>query len=429
MEPTDLASLRETSQIPAAREESPDRVHAVPRAQSKTLSNVIAITTLISLLAAMWLLYQRHSARDAALRSPQSAALRDYVVRSPFDAAGHLAIAAEGAAANMPPTQEAVAALAAAKTLAPHNPDVLRLAIFRSLQSGDADSAIAAGERLAEIDPLAQADVVKALSNLSGAPAWARTVERWQATRSPLLDELVLSVCQSNAPIAQKIQLATSASAADVLSDRSFECLRAASLRSPEFASVYALWIDRILRKRPGETAEIPNVFNGDFSRPIENEPFDWKLGAGGDFRDGYVVRIKRETIDGVSNRFLEAELNGRPVKSDIATTMTALARGRYSLTYRIRDTSQAASHRFRLSLRCIAGAELNPPAQDRLSAQVQGTGLNDWTVSSSTFVVPEGCFGQQLSVESTRSNWKALGANGRVAIDDVVISFGGEAP
>ncbi len=389
----------------------------------------IALVLLAFLLASMWFLHNRQSAREQALRSPQGSALRDYVLRSPFDAAGHLAIAADGAAANLPPTQEASTALAAAKTLAPFNPDVLRLVIFRSLQAGDAEAAVAAGERLAEIDPLAQADVVKALSNLSGTPVWAKTIERWQTTRSPLLDELVYSVCQSNAPIAQKVQLATSASAADVLSNRSFECLRAASLRSPEFASIYSLWIDRVVRKRPGEPVEIPNVFNGDFSKAIENDAFDWKLGAGGDFRDGYVARIKRETIDGVANRYFEAELNGRPVKSEIATTMTALPRGRYSLSYRIRDTSQAAAHRFRLSLRCLVGTELNPAAQDRIASQTPGAGINDWVLITNTFVVPESCHGQQLSLESTRSNWKALGANGRVALDDVVISFGGDTP
>jgi hypothetical protein len=393
------------------------------------VGELLSLALLVSLVIAMSTLYQRQLARDVALRSPQASALKDYVARSPFDAAGHLAIASEGAAANLPANSSASAALAAANTLAPHNPDVLRLVIFRNLQAGDAETAITAGERLAKIDPMAQPDIVKALSTLGNSPVWAKTIERWQTARSPLLEELVFNVCQSDAPITRKLQFATSASAADVLSNRSFECLRTASLRSPEFASVYALWIERILRKRPGEAVEIANVFNGDFSRAIENEPFDWKLGAGGDFRDGYVVRVKRETTDGVANRFLEAELNGRPIKSDIATTMTALPRGRYLLSYRVRDTSQATPHRFRLSLRCIGGAELNPASQDRLPAQIQGATVNEWTSSTATIVVPEGCYGQQLSLESTRANWKALGVNGRVAIDDVVISFGGEAP
>jgi hypothetical protein len=387
----------------------------------------IALVLLASLLASVWRLHARQSAREQALRSPQDSALRDYVLRSPFDAAGHLAIAADGAAANLPPTQEASIALAAAKTLAPFNPDVLRLVIFRSLQAGDAEAAVSAGERLAQIDPLAQADVVKALSNLGGTPVWAKTIDRWKATRSPLLDELVYSICQSNAPIAQKVELATSASAADVLSNRSFECLRAASLRSPEFASVYSLWIDRVVRKRPGEPVEIPNVFNGDFSRAIEREPFDWKLGSGGDFRDGYVVRIKRETIDGVANRFLEAELNGRTVNSDIATTTTALPRGRYLLSYRVRDTSQVPPHRFRISVRCIGGPELNAAAQDKITPQVSGGGLSDWSLVTQSVVVPDECYAQQLALESTRANWKTLGANGRVSLDDVVISSDGD--
>ncbi len=389
----------------------------------------VGLALLISLLASMWFLRESRSTRGDAHSATQAGALREYVLRSPFDAAGHLALAAEGAAANLPPTQATKVALNAATTLAPLSPDVLRLAIFRGLQTGDADAAIAAGERLAEIDGMARPDIVKALSNLATSPVWEKTIERWQSTRSPLLDELVFTICQSNAPLAQKLQLATLASAADVLSNRSFECLRAASLRSPEFAIVYGLWIDRILRKRPTQSVDIPNVFNGDFSRAIENEPFDWKLGAGGDFRDGYVVRVKRETIDGVANRYLEVELNGRPIKSDIATTMTALPRGRYVLSYRIRDTSQVVPHRFRLAMRCVGGAELNTAAGDRITPQVAGGSANDWALVSQAVIVPGDCHAQQLSLESTRSNWKTLGANGRVALDDVVISFSSDTP
>jgi hypothetical protein len=388
----------------------------------------LALVAFFALITSMWQLYSRQNQRDDALKSTQTDALRDYVTRSPFDAAGHLAIAAEGVTTSVTPTAEANIALAAAKTLAPFDPDVLRLSVLRSLQARDADGAIAAGERLAAIDPTAQSDVVKALATLGTAPAWNQTIERWQATRSPLLDELVFNVCQSDAPIAQKLQLATAASAANLLSNRSFECLRGASLRSAEYLSIYALWIDRVARRSPGESLNIPHVFNGDFSRAIEAEPFDWKLGAGGDFRDGYVVRIRREMVGSVANRYLEAELNGRPVKTDIASISTALSRGRYALSYRIRDTSQAAGHRFRLSLRCVVGPELTSAGLDKVTAPSQGAGTSDWVISANSFSVPENCFAQQLSLESTRAGWKALGASGRIAIDDVVISSVSEA-
>jgi hypothetical protein len=393
-----------------------------------TVMRWLAFVVFFALIASMWQLYSRQIQRDAALKSTQADALRDYVTRSPFDAAGHLAIAAEGVTTGLAPPPEANLALAAAKTLAPLDPDVLRLSVLRSIQSGDAERAIAAGERLAAIDPTAQSDVVKAFTTLGASPAWLRTIERWQAIGSPLLEELVFSTCQSEAPLAQKLQLATVASAANLLSNRSFECLRGASLRSAEFSSVYALWIDRIARRSPGEPLNIPHVFNGDFSRTIDAEPFDWKLGIGGDFRDGYVVRVRRETVGNTLNRFLEAELNGRPVKTDIANITTALPAGSYTLSYRIRDTSQVAGHRFRLSLRCVAGPELTSAGLDKAAALSQGASTTDWILNSNSFSVPENCFAQQLSLESTRATWKTLGASGRVAIDDVVISSAGES-
>lgn len=384
-----------------------------------------AIVVIFGLIAGMLLLSQKQSTRDSAQKGAHPEALRDYVMRSPFDAAGHLTMAAEGAHSDHAPTPQTTLALAAAATLAPYDPDVLRIATLRRLQLGDADGAIAAGERLTAVDPSARADVVKALWSLRTTASWQKTVERWTQSQSPLLDELVFAVCQSDTQIAQKVQLATLASAANLLSNRSFECLYNASLRSAEFADVYSLWIERLARKQIGEPLVIPNVFNGDFSRAIDSDPFDWKLGSGGDFRDGYIVRIRRESASGAANRFLDVELNGRPVKTEIASIATALPRGRFALSYRIRDSSQTAGHRFRLSLRCISGAELTNAASEKLGPQ--GTG-GDWVLSSSVLTVPDNCFAQRLTLESTRPGWKALGASGRVAIDDVVISSSGDA-
>lgn len=370
--------------------------------------SVLIVQLVVSV--AMW--------RQATLRQLPGDATDDAVLRvrlsqQPFDVAGHLAFGIARLNANDP--SGARRALRAAAAIAPNEPQVLRTQAFTHFTFGETAAAIEAVVRLLDAEPEAARDAYAALGNVMSTPAMEAVVNRWADQRSVHLGGLADAVCTSNQALQVKLWLATRAAAAAALRPETLTCLFSQASRSPDAASVYALWLGSL----PSTEGSIDHVWNGNFEQRERATPFDWKLGRGGEFRDGYSATIQLERSGGPTNRYLSVELNGRPVTSTIAETHLVLPPGPYTLSYRTRDRTAAGSVRLGFGVACHGSGQVIAP----VTADARETTSQTWSTVRTSFVVPSGCHAQVIRVDGSPASWKAAGTKGRFDFDDVAIT------
>ncbi|MFN3630221.1 MAG: hypothetical protein ACK4XK_09255, partial [Casimicrobiaceae bacterium] len=339
--------------------------------------------------------------------------LRVHLAQQPFDTAGHLALAV--ARLNSGEDSGAKRALRAAAAMAPNEPQVLRTAAYVHFALGETTSGVEAVARLLDAEPEAARDAYTALGNVLATPAVGDVVERWVGERSAHLGGFADAVCASSQALPGKLWVATRAAAAGVLRPETLGCLFSQAARSPDAASVYALWLSSL----PASAGEIEYVWNGNFEQRERSTPFDWKLGRGGEYRDGYSATIQVERSGGPINRYLSVELNGRPVATTIAETNLVLAPGAYTLSYRIRDLTTAESARIGLSIFCHGSGHVLVPVTPAALATVGQV----WSTIRTAFAVPTGCHAQAIRVDGSSTSWKSAGVKGRVDFVVVVLS------
>jgi len=302
----------------------------------------------------------------------------------------------------------------AALVLAPREPQSLRTAAFTAFAAGDPARGIDAIVKLVETDPDSHNDGYTALAHALAEPALQRRVTAWVEARSPHLGRLADAACRADIPVPSRLWIATRAGAAERLEDSAITCLFALTARSPEVASVFALW----LGLRPELRDEVPHLPNGGFEGRHGTSPFDWRFGRGGEFRDGYSVSVQQERAHGSVNRYLSVELNGRPVQSTIAETNTVLAAGRYRLGYRVRDWTAGKESRFGISVSCHGGTMIASVQPAQRDADAHG-----WRTVQVEFDVARTCHAQSIRFDGSSPAWRSGGTKGRVDVDDIVIT------
>jgi Flp pilus assembly protein TadD len=359
---------------------------------------------------AMW---RQATSRQLPGDAPDDAVLMVRLAQQPIDVAGHLALGIARLNADDP--SGARRALRAAAAIAPNEPQVLRTQAFVHFALGETAPGVDAVVRLLDAEPESAREAYAVLGNVMSTSVMEAVVNRWAEERSAHLGGLADAVCTSNQALQVKLWLATRAAAAAALRPETLNCLFSQAARSPDVASVYALWLGGL----PPTQSGIDHVWNGNFEQRERATPFDWKLGRGGEFRDGYSVTIQLERGGGPVNRYLSVELNGRPIASTIAETNIVLAPGDYTLAYRTRDLTAAGNVRVGLSIACHGTGQMLVPVVST-SSQTAG---QVWSTIRERFVVPSACHAQVIRVDGSSPSWKAAGIKGRVDFDDVVIS------
>jgi hypothetical protein len=346
--------------------------------------------------------------------------LRRKIAIAPLDPALHLAVAMSGAASRSAPQEIERLALRSAAQLAPFDSNVHRAQAFRFFEAGDQRQALAKVRALSKIDPESHNDTLGALLQVAGGEAWIEHVNVLTEERSALLDAIAHSTCASNAKMALATWAATRAASVSRLQSRTLECLLGRVTSPGDAIDVYTLWIDSIKSK----PSEIPFVFNGDFETPDSNGPFNWRIGAGGEYRDGYTARVQSERVSGKPNRFLQIDFNSRAIRSEMLSINLALPPGNYRLSYRTKDEVTADAATPELVLTCNRTNARLGDAPGKVATGRQSSNSGSWREVSRDFSVDSTCYLQRMVLTSASANWQARGFKGRLLIDDVVITL-----
>jgi hypothetical protein len=361
--------------------------------------------------------YRNASAlRPTSSRISDAEAISEYLRRSPFDAAAHLALAhltTRDAAFSQSISD---AAMQSAIRLAPHDPQTIRLLAYRAFRAGDAVLALDWVERLAALGGDDLTDAFSTMDSVAATPAWEQRLIAWQSSKNGLLKGYAATHCIGTAELESKIWVATRAASVGMLAPSTVDCLAQHAAAKPAIVDVYSLWLDAMSNPTDSRTY----VSDGGFDARDRSGPFTWKIGTGGEFRDGFVTRVATEKTEAIPNRFFQVEFNGKPVRTNPLSQLLVLPAGNYSLSFKYRDTASTPTSTLGILIDCASdGARLAEPNTASTSQET----LRGWRERRVSFRVPEKCYAQRLQLESTYRGWKTNGVNGRIALDDVVIT------
>lgn len=340
-----------------------------------------------------------------------------YLRARPFDALAYVGVAEALSSMRLAPASakaKAQEALEVATLLAPVDIVVIRARIADAYARNDALRAMALSADLAALSPNDRADAFASLAYLMRTPEWPQFIAARLASGWIAADAFVLHICHSNTKPDVLLPLAIAVVKKAPLRATALNCAAAKAIADNKTPLAYWLW----LSSTPKLPKKIPFVLNGDFESPSTIGPFEWALGLGGDFREGFTVSIRRDNETATTdNGVLMARLNGRAVNSPLIQQNLALTPGRYRLFYRV-QTAGLTADKLVWTIHC--GTSVLP-----LSNLTKSDGLptTKWDAFSTEFLVPPTCTGQSLTlVVATRLD-ALQGLVGTAKYDDVTIT------
>jgi len=364
---------------------------------------------LVSLygFAADWIKPSRASYRS----DDSSEGSRQYIRSRPFDAAGWLAWSgsAISLSGELPPLAQQV--VSATTTLGPVDPQVLRAKALVSLRRGDIPDGLDRTAEVATLFPTERSDAFATLLAYINDPVWPAFLQSRLKRGWPAVDGFLLQSCQTGTPLASLMNLVQQIARHQALGDETVACIGNKAIAEGRVPVAYWLWLN-------GSTTipkALANVFNGDFEAPIAGRLFDWRLGAGGEYREGFAVAIRRDNTRGRDNNVLAVRFNGRALHMPIAQQFLALAPGRYVFSYAMREAGLTTPGAVGWAVRCVPSTL--SPAEGVLQTQAAS---GSWVVQSQELVIPVGCDGQLLDMTAGNRLQMLQGLQGSVFIDDI---------
>lgn len=352
-------------------------------------------------------------------RNQQSIDARTYLRARPFDALAYVGLAHE-ISATKPPTAQARAlsqeALRIALQLAPVDPVVMRGRIADAYSRNDLTLTMTLASELAALSPADRGSAFALLGDLMRTPEWSPFLASRLANDWAVADAFVAHVCQSGGKTDVLLPLAIALGKRQTLLPSTLNCVAAKSIADNQTPVAYWLWLN--------SSANLPKkigfVLNGDFESPLSGGPFDWMLGIGGDFREGFTVGLAREDAAPAApvsgNGYLAVRFNGRAVRSPISQQNLALKVGRYRLSYRY-QMSGLTSDKLNWSVRCGSSVlVLGSTSPGDVSS------VKNWGTFSAEFTVAPECSGQLLSLEVATRLDSLQGLVGTAKYDDIII-------
>ncbi len=374
---------------------------------------LLSVTLASSLAVLIWGLAGDGLRRPAGTFSGDATAdARKYIVQRPFDPAGWLAWAGSTISSTeaLPPFASKV--VEATKLLGPVDPQVLRAQALLALRRQDIAGGLERAADIAALFPAERSEAFVTLKAYLRDPAWAPFLASRLSKGWPQVDAFVLATCTSNTPLADLIGLVQQIARTQPMSDEAVTCVGNRAIAENAVPAAYWIWLNAS-RAVP---RSVGNVFNGDFELPFAGRLFDWRLAAGGEYREGFTTAIRNDDSRGQSTNVLAVRFNGRPLRLPIAQQFLALTPGRYVLTYSMRDHATAPSG-VSWVMRCV------PPLQSLTSsAPVTERGNGGWTIRKQEITIPAACTGQLLDLEVGNRLQMLQGLQGTVFFDDFSI-------
>ena len=272
---------------------------------------------------------------------------------------------------------------------------------------GDYDAAMLRLDRLLRFSPRRSAAVYPALMQLAQDEAFAKALARTLQSKPPW-----------RAGFLARMQHPKTGNA--VASGRVMQALYESDNLEPK---EYARWLDSLMTQgRWGEAyarwsgdaakvnGRLPFVYNGDFSLPVSDAGFDWRL------RRVPGVILKFETATGANGPAAYFRFLDRRAASGGLEQPLFLPPGQYRLNFRARAQALRAEIGVRWVVACDGGAGVIGRS-DPIEGNVP------WREFNATFTVPEArCSGQRLQLLNAVATGAAQRIAGDLWIDDVGI-------
>ena len=251
----------------------------------RVLTKIAAAVGLLAILVNVFWGTDFPATEATALKPAASAA--NYLKARPLDALALVNYSqdAENLAKSTSANRERTLALAL--QLAPNDVEVIKALAALAFQRGDMLVGLNYVVRWASISPADRSSAINILLSSAGNREWESFISEQLKANWPLADTLLLAAC-SKLGANQLLALGAAISRNHAIRSETAACVSrklVAENRSPE---ARAFWLGTMRPLPP----KIGYVFNGDFSLPVGNGPFNWTLSEGGEFRDGFRVGL-----------------------------------------------------------------------------------------------------------------------------------------
>ena len=349
--------------------------------------------------------------RDA---TPAPTAPVDYIRARPFDPLGYVALGDslgdDLSASSLLLRDRAVRA---AETLGPVEPQAVRAAAALAFARGEVGAGLDGLARYAAVSPGDRAAAFAALANYVTHPAWnafasARLSAGWVDA-----DAFLGALCTDPKSTKHAFAVAINFAKYRPIAPEVMNCVENRAIANGNVAGAYRLRLSaaKSLPKRIGF------VFNGDFELTPSGSAFDWRVNAGGEYREGYVAAVRTDTGAGGQGKVLDIRFTHRPIQAPVAQQYLALPPARYQFSYLSKTSPLLGANGPIWKLVCAENwAHLLP------DSWVVTDHMNGWTRHTASFAVAAGCSGQMLFLDAKSKLIALEGLRGNVSFDDVLI-------
>lgn len=387
--------------------------HAGDHRYGRFAAILTASAATFSLLVTVWMLASYRTPDTSSTPADNATATRQYILQRPFDPAGWLALA--GSTMGNAPTIPSVARkiIESSQVLGPVDPQVLRARALVALRSGNVSSGLEQVANIATLFPAERGDAFATMKTYVRDPVWEPFIGARLRRGWPEVDDFVAQTCASDTSLADLLTLVQQVTRVQPLRDDVVSCVGNRAIAQNSVPTAYWVWLNAS-RNVP---KSLGNVFNGDFELPAAQRLFDWRLAAGGEYREGFSASIRPDDARSGHGSILSIRFNRRPLRLPIAQQFLALAPGRYSLTYSLRETGVSAPGAVAWTIKCVPPTET--PA---MSVATTRASTDGWSIRRQEVTIPPSCTGQVLDLEVGTRLQMLQGLQGTVMFDDISI-------
>ena len=336
----------------------------------------------------------------------------EYLSARPFDALAlvNYSQIAESQASVTSANRERVLILAS--QLAPNDIEVVKALAAFAFRRGDTLLGLNHVAHWASISAADRSVALNVLLSGAGNREWPGFIDAQLKTNWPLAEALLLAAC-GKLSADQLLTLGSAISRSAAIGSETAACVSRKLLAENRSLEARVFWLGTLRPLPP----KIGHVFNGDFSLPLGNGPFNWTLAEGGEFRDGFRVALLSGAAPDGKAHALQVRFNGRRVDSALATQSLALLPGNYRLRFVTKQSGFVGAESARWLLRCGSTGTLIEQRLEPTRLLIDG-----WSANSGLFTITEPCRGQSIRLELSSRLQQLTGTNASAAFADVEV-------
>ena len=368
-----------------------------------------AVGLLAILTIAVW--GTRYPNFDNAGSTPVTSAAT-YLAARPFDALALVNYSQNAKSPDSTTSADRERMLVLASQLAPNDVEVAKALAALAFERGDTLSGLKHVAQWAKISPADRSSAIDILLSAAGSREWARFIDEEVKTNWIVGDSLLGAAC-SKLGANQLLALGAAISRSTAIGSQTATCVSTKLIAENQSPAARVFWLGTLRPLPP----KIGHVFNGDFSLPLGNGPFNWTLAEGGEFRDGFRVALLSGAAPDGKAHALQVRFNGRRVDSALATQSLALLPGNYRLRYVTKQSGFVGTESARWLLRCGSTGTLIEQRPEPTRVLMDG-----WSANSGLFTITELCRGQLIRLELSSRLQQLTGTNASAAFADVEV-------